>query len=185
MTKRTRTNLSVAAAIFTVAALVTFLQKHQQSPVPQGAKASVQRLDAAGTDTEHVARISGALRTAGIDTTGLNIRYVDGIALVGGNTSSRTDVAQINNLVKNLGYDRFANLVQVKEGISDQSIVRNAERQLTMQHNFEGCKFAVACQSGVLTVKGTVVRDVQKDAVRAAVKNIAGVKSVRTELVRL
>lgn len=115
-----------------------------------------------------------------------NMRVVEvgGIVVIRGRATNAAQAASAAELAHTLGYSRVANLVQVVLPADDQSIERIAERELTIHRALDGCHFRVESHDGVVKLAGTVSHELQKDVAVALVRNIDGVKEVRSELQR-
>lgn len=122
--------------------------------------------------------ISKALQDAKVPVTGLLVRSSGGVVVVRGNGDS----AAVQQVLDKLKVQRVANLVIGYSG-DDEAIRREAERQLANSRALDGCVLRVSCDKGVLRVSGTVQNDRQIDAARDAVRGVAGVQSVKVDLI--
>ncbi len=137
--------------------------------------------------------ISGPLRaaaTAVVNLTGnltafqtveeLKWRECGGIRVLRGRTTDPGAAQQAYLLVQKLGYARIANLIRVVEPPNDAAIARTAERRLAMHRALDGCSFRVDSQQGIVTVDGKVQSELQKDVALGVLRNIDGVRGVKT-----
>ena len=111
----------------------------------------------------------------------LRVVEIGGIVVVRGRTADPARAAQAAILAQSLGYTRVANLVQVELPSDDAAIQRQAERVLVMHRGFEGAKFTVATQNGVVRVGGRISHEMQRDMAVNLIRNIDGVKAVYTD----
>ncbi len=124
--------------------------------------------------------IEKALRGNNVAVSDLSVHSVGGIVILRGNGDAAS-ADQAVSIVKSMGPTRVANLI-TKNVIDDDAIRRDAERQLAATNSLSGCTLRVQCQKGVLSVTGTVQQELQKDAARAALKNVRGAKEVKVDL---
>jgi hyperosmotically inducible protein len=128
--------------------------------------------------------IRTALNSANVNVGRLNVVTSDGIVFVHGQVTRREQAQQVGEVVRSLGYARVANLVRVVPIPDDEALVLEAERQLSLTRSLEGCRFSVAVNEGVVTLRGTVDSELQKDLARTLLQRIDGVRSVRSDLRR-
>ena len=114
-----------------------------------------------------------------------NLRAVEigGIVVLRGSAESARSATAAGELARSLGYTRVANLIRVVEAPDDAKIERMAERQLATRA-LDGCKFLLDSDRGILHVAGTVQYELQKDMAVSLLRNIDGVREVRTSLQR-
>ena len=115
---------------------------------------------------------------------GLKVVEVGGIVVIRGRVADRSQAEAAGQAARELGYTRVANLVQVVEPIDDERIERMAERELTIHRALDGCTFAVTSEGGVVRLAGTVHHELQKDVAISLIRNINGVRAVKSELNR-
>ena len=120
----------------------------------------------------------------GVTIRNMRVVEVGGIVVIRGRADDAVQAATAADLARTLGYSRIANLVQVIPPPDDQSIERIAERELTIHRALDGCHFRVESHDGVVKLAGTVSHELQKDVAIALVRNIDGVKEVRSDLQR-
>lgn len=135
-----------------------------------------------GTVSASPATVQAALIEEGIQVSRLQVIETEGITIIRGQVSQAEHAARIGEIVGGLGYQRVANLVNVVALPDDEAIVLNAERELAMTRSLEGCRLVIASRNGVVTVRGTVQSDLQKDLASQVIRRIAGVKSVNATL---
>jgi osmotically-inducible protein OsmY len=99
-----------------------------------------------------------------------------------GRTTDPSLAERAGVLALSLGYARVANLIRVVAPPDDAAIQRVAERQLAMHRALDGCKFRVDSTAGVVTVGGKVNQELQKDVAIGLLRQIDGVRSVRSDL---
>lgn len=114
----------------------------------------------------------------------LQVFEVGGIVVIRGRTADRGQAAEAARVAQSLGYNRVANLVQTIEPPDDLAIARRAERELTIHRSLDGCRFSVSSEGGVLSVAGLVSHELQKDVAVQLLRNIDGVREVRTDFQR-
>ena len=101
-----------------------------------------------------------------------------------GRAYSKSSAEEAGRYAQSLGYNRVANLIQVVDPPNDAAIERTAERELTIHHSLNSCRFKVDSRVGVVNVAGTVQDELQKDTALQLLRNIAGVREVRSEELR-
>ena len=126
--------------------------------------------------------VESALRSHNIEVSRLQIVEAEGIVIVRGQTSQADHASRIDGIVRSLGYTRVANLVQVVAVPDDEAIVLNAEREIALTRSLEGCRLVVASKDGIVTVRGTVQSELQKDLAEQIIRRVSGVKSVLANL---
>ena len=114
---------------------------------------------------------------------GLRAVQVRGIVLLRGETDDPAAAQSASAMAQSLGYARVANLIRVVDKPDDQQIERMAERQLATR-TLDGCSFHVDSNNGVVTLDGKVRYELQRDLAMALVRNINGVREVRSSLQR-
>ena len=138
--------------------------------VPQTMKA-----DAAAT-----VDITPQLQRSGLAIDNLRGVEVGGIVVLRGRVDDPATAAKAGAFAQQLGYTRIANLIQVSTPPDDALIERTAERKLGLQRSLDGCNLTVDSNHGVVTILGKVNNELQKDVARDIVRNIDGVRSVKT-----
>lgn len=172
--------LAAAAAVgITISILLLMTVRHTPRPA-ETVKPNVA--DAAAIDPSR--EITQRLRQSEFNIDGLKVTVVDGIAIIRGKVASGEQVEAVAAAVKGLGYARVANMVQPRPVADDAAIVREAERQLSTSPALEGCTFGVASKEGVVTVRGSIRADSQRNTVERMMKRLAGVSGVQLELNR-
>jgi osmotically-inducible protein OsmY len=126
--------------------------------------------------------LTAAFRTAGVDVTDLQVFQINGIVLIRGTSVSRLKAENAGIVAKGLGYPRVANLIELTDATTDVDIVRFAENRLVRLRTLEGCKFYIDSVDGVVSVSGSVYRELQKDVVVELLRRINGVREVRSTL---
>jgi osmotically-inducible protein OsmY len=120
----------------------------------------------------------------GIVLEGLRAVDVGGILVLRGRTIDPAQAEAASAYARSLGYTRVANLVQITAPVDDAAIERTVERQLALQRSLDGCNIKIASQGGAVRISGTVQHELQKDFALQVVRNVDGVKSVRSDLQR-
>lgn len=131
-------------------------------------------------DSTATVDLTPQLQSAGLAIDGLQAMEVGGIVILRGKAVDAESAQRAGVLAQQLGYKRVANLIQVVETPDDALIERVAERKLAMQRSLDGCRLRVDSRRGVLTINGTVISELQKDVALNAVRNIDGVRAVRS-----
>ena len=132
-------------------------------------------------DSTATVNLTSQLQSAGLDIDALQATEIGGIVILRGRSVDAATAARAGVVAKQLGYSRIANLIQVVETPDDAKIARTAERKLAMQRGLDGCTLRVDSRHGVLTVAGKVTSELQKDVARSTVRNIDGVRAVKTD----
>lgn len=185
MKKRTAAIAGVVAAAALVAvSIVVMSTKHtEQAALISGSKQTAQVM-ASTTFVPSADRLAGAIRSEGLLVDSLIVTEMNGILLIRGRSADRGTIDRVGQLAAELGHPRVANLVVYTPGIADAEIERNAERELAEARYLEGCKLSVSSKAGVLVVSGRVRQDLQKEAAANLLRNLPGVREVRTDLAR-
>ncbi len=184
MSRQSKAILASVSAIAVAAVVLSMLSKNttDSAIAPEPTAASVVGTPAAVAP--NVDALPSAIQGAGLRIGELKVINVDGVVILRGNAPDRETITRTGDLVKRLGHARVANLLQVSAEIGDDTIKRDAERELSLSRSLDDCKFAVSAKDGVVTVSGTVRTAYQEDTARSIVKQVPGVRSVRTEFVR-
>jgi len=127
--------------------------------------------------------IAEAVRKANVPVSNLMVRNVGGIVILRGE-GLPSDGERAVAAVHNLGFARVANLIQPAT-YDDESIRRQAERQLAMTRSLDGCLLKVSCARGIIRVEGTVQNESQQDVARRLLKTISGVQGVQIDLAKI
>jgi osmotically-inducible protein OsmY len=127
--------------------------------------------------------ITPQFANAGLQIAGLRAVEIGGIVLLRGDTDDPANAAAASVVAQSLGYARVANLIRVVDDPNDEQIERTAERKLATR-TLDGCSLRVDSNRGVLTVGGTVRYELQKDLALALVRNIRGVREVRSGITK-
>lgn len=164
--------LAVAAA-FGVVTFTMWTRHSSQATNDLRARADVL---APQLDDEAITKV---LSANNVPVSGLLVRSVGGIVILRGK-GDRASAEQAVAIVKSLGATRVANLI-TPVAIDDEAMRREAERQLASRDSLAGCLLKVHCEKGVISVTGTVLHELQKDAARSALRSI-GAREVRVDL---
>ena len=125
--------------------------------------------------------LTGAFLAGGIEIDQLAVYKISDIVLIRGRTSDVEAAAEAGRFAAKLGYARIANLIVIVPALGDREIERLAERRLDMSRNLAGCTFRITSLKGIVTIRGTVRREAQKDVAIGLLRKIDGVKSVHFE----
>jgi osmotically-inducible protein OsmY len=125
--------------------------------------------------------LTAVFLAGGIEIDQLMVYKISDIVLIRGRTSDVAMAAEAGRFAKSLGYQRLANLIEIVPGLADSAIERYAGRNLEMARGLEGCTFQVSSRKGVVSLRGQIRREVQKDLAVELIRKIDGVKAVRFE----
>ena len=137
--------------------------------------------DPAQAESVATVDLTSQLESAGLNIDGLRAVEVGGIVVLRGKTTNPSVAERAGVLAQSLGYARVANLIQVVAPPDDARIERVAERQLSMHRSLDGCKFRIGSNAGVVTVRGKVNSELQKDVALDVLQRIDGVRAVKAE----
>ncbi|HVR38154.1 MAG TPA: BON domain-containing protein [Thermoanaerobaculia bacterium] len=138
----------------------------------------------AAADTQTAKDITEQFKAAGLAIDKLQVYEIGGVVLIRGYAKDSLAAAAAGAYAQTLGYKRVANLVTTFEPPDDLVIERLAERELTVHRSLDGCRFHVDSRQGVLHINGSVQYELQKDVAIQLLRNIDGVREVRSTLVR-
>jgi osmotically-inducible protein OsmY len=127
-----------------------------------------------------VTDLTPQLQAATLGIHDLRAVEVGGIVVLRGKTTDRAEAERAGIAAQSLGYSRVANLIQVVTPPDDQAIERIAERKLAIR-GLDGCTFRVDSDHGILSVAGRVQYELQKDVAVGVLRNIDGVREVKTD----
>jgi osmotically-inducible protein OsmY len=128
--------------------------------------------------------VSAQFRRAGLAVDGLEAIKVGGIVVLRGRALDRASAENASRIAQSLGFTRVANLIQIEEPADDDAIELRAERAFSMLRSLDGCKFTINSHAGVVDLAGKVDHELQKDVAVQILRNIAGVRQVRSALKR-
>jgi len=117
----------------------------------------------------------------GIEIDRLMVYKISDIVLIRGRTSDPAAAAAAGTFAWTLGYRRIANLIEIVPALSDRGIERLAASQLSKERELDGCRFQITSLKGVVQLRGSTVRDIQKDLAIGVLRKIDGVKAVSFE----
>ena len=126
--------------------------------------------------------LTAQFRAAGADTEELQVSEVGGIVVIRGRTLDKAKAENASRVAQSLGYARVANLVQITEPADDAAIQRRAEREQSIHRSLDGCSFRVQSNEGVVRIAGRVHSELQKDVAVQLLRNVDGVREVRSSL---
>jgi len=167
------------AAVVAVAGVTSIVMRHSGSPVTaRNTRAQVVTPQIPDT------AIVQAVRDANLRIDGFSATNVGGIVVLKG-TSDAASAQQAATVVRQLGFARVANLIVTKVAANDDSIRREAERQLTSTRALDGCTLHVSCVNGILRVDGTAYNELQEDVARKVTGSLSKVLiAERTKIIR-
>lgn len=166
------------AAVVAVAGVTSIVMRHSGSPAT-ARNTRAQVVTPRIPDTA----IVQAVRDANLRIDGFSATNVGGIVVLKG-TSDAASAQQAAAVVRQLGFARVANLIVTKVAADDDSIRREAERQLTSTRALDGCTLHVSCVNGILRVDGTAYNELQEDVARKVLRNV-GAHEVQVALKKL
>jgi osmotically-inducible protein OsmY len=135
---------------------------------------------AAGAQSEAI-DLTAVFRSAGVDIIDLRVYQVSGIVLIRGTSADRAKAENAGTVARTLGYERVANLI-VTTPAHDVDIVRFAEVSLGRRRGLDGCRFRIDSLNGIVSVGGSVYRELQRDVAVELLRKIDGVKEVHSTL---
>jgi len=150
-----------------------------------GGSTSATPVSRAQVVTAHVpdSAIAKAMRDANLRIDGFSATNVGGIVVLKG-TADASSALQAAAIVKRLGFARVANLIVTRPTVDDETIRREAERQLTATRALDGCTLHVSCTNGVLRVDGTAYNELQSEVARNVLRSV-GAQEVLVSLKKL
>jgi len=128
--------------------------------------------------------ITDQFASIALDIDRLQVIEVGGVVVLRGRAYDRSAAEAAARSVQRMGYSRIANLIQILEAPNDVNIQREAERELALHRSLGGSQLSVASEKGIIFLRGSVQHDLQKDIAVAVLRSVAGVREVRSELVR-
>src|SRR5436190_20011016 len=124
--------------------------------------------------------VTPQLQRSGLAIDNLRGVEIGGILVLRGRVDDPATAAKAGVYARDLGYASVANLIQVTTPPDDAVIERTAERKLGLQRSLDGCNLTVDSNHGIVTIMGKVNNELQKDVAMDIVRNIDGVRSVKT-----
>ena len=142
------------------------------SLVPFGALAQTDAVD-----------ITAAFIRGGAVIEDLKVVQISDIVLIRGKTNDARKAERAGHIATALGYQRVANLIVIRDDATDDAAIEyTGQRQLELERQLEGCRFRVDSTLGVISLTGSVQRDLQSDLAVAILARIDGVKAVQPHL---
>lgn len=184
MKKKTAAIAGVASAAVLVAGSIVYMSFRTSDDSLVSSSKNTAQVIASTTTVPSAERLAGAIRNEGLLVDSLIVTEMDGILLIRGRAPERATIARIGQLAAELGHPRVANLVVHTPAIADDEIERTAERELAESRSLEGCRLSVSSKAGVVLVSGKVRQDLQREAAASLLRNLPGVREVRTDLAR-
>jgi osmotically-inducible protein OsmY len=179
MTKTQKLSATVIALAAGVAATSMFVNHRNDAKAPRAVRADVLATAPKVSDSEILAAIQKADAPVG----GLVVRNVDGIVILRGEGDAATAERAVT-AVRSLGFTRVANLIRPLS-FDDDSLRRDAERQLAQTRSLDGCMLRVSCERGTIHLSGTVQNEFQQDVAKRILKNVNGARDVKVELTKI
>ena len=182
MTRKQSLAVTAVAVAGITASAVWMVVQHSGSGQQgrQAPKAQAEMMAPAPSPAPEPGEVETAIRKENLPILGLSVRSVGPIMILRGSGNAES-AAKAEQVAKSLGCTRVANLIKAQAGNDDENIRREAERQLASTRALDGCTLHVSCQNGVLSVKGNVQSELQKDTARMVLKGV-GAKEVRIDL---
>ena len=118
------------------------------------------------------------LANCGIDTSHVQITAAEGILFVRGTVPRRDAIEETSVILHESGYERVANLLSVATPPDDDTIRRSVERELVRTRALDGCRFRISALRGVVVLRGTVRRPLQRDLAVDRARSVKGVTEV-------
>src|SRR4051812_44356001 len=175
--RKQRVAIAIAAVVAVAGVTSIFLRHGGDAAAPRNTHAQVVAPTIPDT------AIVKAVRDANLRIDGFSATNVGGIVVLKG-TSDADSAQQAAAVVKQLGFARVANLIVTRVAANDETIRRDAERQLTLTRALDGCTLHVSCVNGILRVDGTAYNDLQVDVARKVLRNV-GASEVQVALKKL
>ena len=172
-----------AVAVAGISASAVWMVVQHSGKGQQGSaapKAQAEMMAPAPAPAPDPGDVESAIQKENLAIQDLSVRSVGPIVILRGNGNAES-AAKAESVAKSLGCTRVANLIKAQAGSDDENIRREAERQLASTRALDGCTLHVSCQKGILSVKGNVQSELQKDTARMVLKGV-GAKEVRIEL---
>jgi hypothetical protein len=177
MRKNQKVAIAIVAAV-AVAGVTSILVRHGGNPSTPGTRRA-QVVAGQIPDAE----IVKAIQNANIKIGGLSATNVGGIVVLKG-IADPAAATQAAAVVKQLGFQRVANLIVMQTAADDEGIRRVAERHLASTRGLDGCNLHVTCTKGILRVEGTAYSDLQVDLARNVLRRV-GAQEVQIALKRM
>ena len=175
--RKQRVAIAIAAVVAVAGVTSIFLRHGGDAATPGNTHAQVVAPKIPDT------AIVQAVHDANLRIDGFSATNVGGIVVLKG-TSDAASAQQAATVVKQLGFSRVANLIVTKVAANDETIRREAERQLTLTRALDGCTLHVSCVNGILRVDGTAYNELQVDVARKVLRNV-GASEVQVALKKL
>jgi len=179
MTKTQKLSATVIALAAGVAATSMFVNHRNDAKAPKPLRADVLATAPKVSDSEIVA----AIQKSDAPVNGLVVRNVDGIVILRGEGDAAAAERAVT-AVRSLGFTRVANLIRPL-AFDDDSLRRDAERQLAQTRSLDGCTLRVSCERGTIHLSGTVQNEFQQDVAKRILKNVNGARDVKVELTKI
>jgi osmotically-inducible protein OsmY len=138
----------------------------------------------ASADAPEARDISIQFTSAGSSVQNLQAFEVGGIVILRGKTALRSAAVELGKHAQSLGYSRVANLIQVAEAPNDAEIRREAERELSIHRSLAGSRISVESLDGIVYLRGQVQHEMQTEMAVAVLRNVEGIREVRSQLER-
>lgn len=129
-----------------------------------------------------VHNVTAQFADAALAVDDLQVYEVGGVVVLRGRTYDRGVAEAAGRRAQLLGYSRVANLIQVLAAPDDVRIRRDVELELAIHRSLSGSHISVESDKGMILLRGRVRHDLQKEMAVAVLRNVDGVRGVRSEL---
>ncbi len=118
----------------------------------------------------------------GVTIDRLLVYQIGGIVLIRGRTDNPDMAAEGGRFATIRGYKRVANMIEINTAIGDNGIDRLARNQLERARELADCRFQLNSVGGVVSLRGQIAQEFQRNLAIRLVNRIDGVKSVQSTL---
>jgi osmotically-inducible protein OsmY len=127
--------------------------------------------------------ITAAFIRGGAVIEDLKVVQISDVVLILGKTNDVRKAERASHIATTLGYPRVANLIVIRDDATDDAAIEyTGQRQLELETALEGCRFRVDSNLGVISLTGSVKRDLQRDLAVSILARIDGVKAIHPDL---
>ncbi len=118
----------------------------------------------------------------GVTIDRLLVYQIGGIVLIRGRTDKPDMAAEAGRFASSRGYKRVANMIEINTAIGDNGIELLARNRLERARELADCRFQLNSVGGVISLRGQIASEFQRDFAIRLLRRIDGVKSVRSTL---
>lgn len=122
------------------------------------------------------------IRSMGSDIRGLQITRVGEVVILRGTTEDPAAIGAIEQRLRELGYDRIVNAVELERTPSDDLIRSSIERELYLTPALESSSIRVTTDDGTVTLEGSCSSPAQIAQADRIARSVRGVREVRVNL---